>query len=44
LMLRRPPVRSGLQTFLIGSIAAVLAYGVGVVLHSLFGVTSARAG
>jgi VIT1/CCC1 family predicted Fe2+/Mn2+ transporter len=44
LMLRRPPVRSGLQTFLIGSIAAVLAYGVGVVLHSLFGVTSAGAG
>ncbi len=37
-MLRRPALRSGLQTFLIGSIAAVLAYGVGAVLHSLFGV------
>ena len=27
-MLRRSPVRSGAQTFLIGTIAAVLAYGV----------------
>lgn len=43
-MLSRPPIWSGLQTLLIGSIAAVLAYGVGVVLHSLFGVTSASAG
>jgi len=42
-MLHRPPVRSGLQTFLIGSIAAVLAYGVGAVLHSLFGVVPANA-
>lgn len=43
-MLRRPAIQSGLQTFLIGTIAAVLAYGVGVVLHGLFGVTSASAG
>lgn len=43
-MLHRPPARSGFQTFAIGSIAAVLAYGVGVVLHSLFGVASAGAG
>ena len=43
-MLHRPPLRSGLQTFLIGSIAAVLAYGVGAVLHSLFGVAPTNAG
>ncbi len=42
-MLHRPPLRSGLQTFLIGSIAAVLAYGVGALLHSLFGVAPANA-
>jgi VIT1/CCC1 family predicted Fe2+/Mn2+ transporter len=39
-MLHRPPFRSGLQTFLIGSIAAVLAYGVGALLHILFGVSA----
>ena len=43
-MLNRPVLRSGLQTFLIGSIAAVLAYGVGAVLHSLFGVAPTSAG
>ncbi len=43
-MLHRSPLRSGLQTFLIGSIAAVLAYGVGALLHSLFGVAPANAG
>lgn len=37
-ILNRPPVRSGLQTLLIGSFAAALAYGVGLLLHSLFGV------
>jgi VIT1/CCC1 family predicted Fe2+/Mn2+ transporter len=37
-MLHRPPLRSGLQTFLIGSIAALLAYGVGALLHTLFAV------
>ncbi len=42
-MLHRPPLRSGLQTFLIGSIAALLAYGVGAVLHLLFGVAPANA-
>jgi VIT1/CCC1 family predicted Fe2+/Mn2+ transporter len=43
MMLHRPALRSGLQTFLIGSIAAVLAYGVGAVLHSLFGVAPTNA-
>lgn len=38
LTLHRPLLRSGLQTLLVGSIAAALAYGVGVLLHSLFGV------
>ncbi len=38
MVLHRPVVRSGLQTFLIGSIAAGLAYGVGALLHSLFGI------
>jgi VIT1/CCC1 family predicted Fe2+/Mn2+ transporter len=42
-MLHRPPFRSGLQTFLIGSIAALLAYGVGAVLHLLFGVAPTHA-
>jgi VIT1/CCC1 family predicted Fe2+/Mn2+ transporter len=40
LTLHRPPVRSGLQTLLVGSIAAALAYGVGVLLHGLFGVAA----
>ncbi len=42
-MLRRPALRSGLQTFLIGSIAALLAYGVGALLHHLFGVAATTA-
>jgi VIT1/CCC1 family predicted Fe2+/Mn2+ transporter len=42
-MLHRPPLRSGLQTLLVGSIAASLAYGVGALLHSLFGVAPASA-
>lgn len=39
--LHRPPIRSGLQTLLIGSVAAVLAYGVGVVFNALFGISAA---
>jgi len=42
-MLNRPPLRSGLQTFLIGSFAAALAYGVGVVLNMLFGISGRAA-
>ncbi len=42
-MLNRPALCSGLQTFRIGSIAAVLAYGVGALLHSLFGVAPTNA-
>ncbi len=38
--LRRPVLRSGLQTLLVGSIAAVLAYGVGALLHHLFGIAA----
>jgi vacuolar iron transporter family protein len=34
------PLRSGLQTLLIGSVAAVLAYAVGVGLRTLFGISS----
>lgn len=41
LTLHRPLFRSGLQTLLVGGIAAALAYGVGVLLHSLFGVAAA---
>lgn len=40
LRLGRSPARSGLQTFLIGAFAAVLAYSIGVLLRSLFGVTT----
>jgi len=40
-MLNRPPIRSGFQTLLIGSIAAALAYAVGALLHTLFGVSPA---
>ena len=38
-MLNRPPIRSGLQTFLIGSSAATLAYSVGIVLNLLFDIS-----
>jgi VIT1/CCC1 family predicted Fe2+/Mn2+ transporter len=41
LMLQRPAFRSGMQTLLIGSIAAILAYTVGALLHTLFGVSTA---
>lgn len=39
-VLRRSVLRSALQTFVIGGIAAVLAYGVGAVLHAMFGISS----
>lgn len=32
------PLRSGVQTLLVGGIAALLAYGVGALLHIMFGV------
>ncbi|MHB9154940.1 MAG: VIT1/CCC1 transporter family protein [Endomicrobiales bacterium] len=34
-------VRSGLQTFAIGSAAAVLAYSIGALLHGIFGISPA---
>lgn len=37
-ILHRSPFLSGLQTFIIGGIAAALAYGIGVLLHNAFGV------
>ncbi len=44
LTLHRPALRSGLQTLLVGSIAATLAYGVGVLLHALVGLAATPAG
>lgn len=43
-MLERPPLGSGIQTLLIGGIAAVLAYSVGALLHDIFGVSPSQAG
>ncbi|MHB9029369.1 MAG: VIT1/CCC1 transporter family protein [Candidatus Latescibacterota bacterium] len=42
--LHRSPIRSGVQTFVVGGIAAVLAYGVGALLHSLFGMSPGQGG
>ena len=41
IVLRAPPLRSGLQTLLIGSAAAALAYGIGFGLRTLFGIAPA---
>lgn len=41
LVLRAPPLRSGLQTLLIGSVAAALAYGIGFGLGTMFGIAPA---
>jgi VIT1/CCC1 family predicted Fe2+/Mn2+ transporter len=40
-VLGMPRLLSGLQTLLIGGIAAVLAYGVGTMLYEIFGVAAA---
>jgi len=42
-VLQRSLLRSGLQTFVIGGVAAALAYSVGVVLRVAFGVSSTNA-
>ncbi len=41
MVLRVPPLGSGLQTLLIGSVAASLAYGIGFGLRAMFGIASA---
>lgn len=41
MVLRVPPLRSGLQTLLIGSVAAGLAYGMGFGLRTIFGIAPA---
>jgi len=38
------PLRSGVQTLLVGSAAAALAYGVGALLHHLFGLAPGQGG
>lgn len=40
LKLRRSPARSALQTFMVGGIAAAIAYGVGALLRGLFGIVN----
>lgn len=44
LVLHSPPLRSGLQTLAIGGVAALLAYGTGVLLHHGFGVAAGAGG
>jgi VIT1/CCC1 family predicted Fe2+/Mn2+ transporter len=38
-VLRHPPLRSGLETLLVGGAAAAMAYAVGILLRNLVGTT-----
>jgi VIT1/CCC1 family predicted Fe2+/Mn2+ transporter len=43
-MLHSSPLRSGVQTLVVGGIAAMLAYAVGALLHFLFGMSPGQGG